>query len=99
MAWFVVFLAGLLVVAYGLFRALRSRKPDLWMASGGMIAAIGFIGFSRWPAAVIPAGMDQKSAAFMAAWWGGWLAAAWAAYPSTRSRVASAFTLQPARTH
>lgn len=78
--WFITFLAGLLLVAYGLIRALRSRKPDLWMANGGMIAAIGFIGFSRWPAAVIPAGMNQQSAAFMGAWWGGWLAAVWASY-------------------
>jgi len=80
MIWFSIFLVGLVIIAYGLVKALRSRKPDMWMANGGMVMAIGFMGFSKWPAEVIPDSMDQKAAGLMLMWWGGWVAMAWAAY-------------------
>ena len=80
MIWFGAFLAGVVIIAYGLVKALRSRKPDMWMANGGFVAAIGFMGFSTWPVEVVPSGMDQKAAGLMLMWWGGWGACAWAAY-------------------
>ena len=62
MIWFGIFLSGLVILVFGLGKALRSRQPDMWMANGGIVTAIGFMGFSRWPEEAIPVGMDQKSA-------------------------------------
>ena len=80
MIWFGIFLAGIVVVLIGLVKAVRSRKPDLLMANGGVLAAIGFMGFSKWPVEVTPAGMDQKAMGLLLMWWGGWAAMTWAAY-------------------
>ena len=40
MIWFALFLAGIVVVLIGLVKAVRSRKPDLLMANGGILAAV-----------------------------------------------------------
>ena len=65
MIWFRVFLAGLAVIAIGLVKALRSRKPDMFLANGGMVAATGFMGFRKWTAAAISGGLDQKEACLL----------------------------------
>ena len=80
MIWFALFLAGIVVVLIGLVKAVRSRKPDLLMANGGILAAVGFLGFSTWPSGIIPTGLDQKSTGLLLMWWSGWLALAWAGY-------------------
>ena len=80
MIWFGIFLSGLVILVFGLGKALRSRQPDMWMVNGGIVTAIGFMGFSRWPEEAIPVGMDQKSAGLILMWWSGWLVIAWATY-------------------
>lgn len=59
MIWFGLFMLGLGLVAFGLLRALRTRRPDQYMMGGGLLAALGFIGYDTWPAAILK-GMERK---------------------------------------
>lgn len=80
MVWFSVFLLGLGSIIYGFIRAIRTQKPDLYMLNGGFVAAIGFMGYSRWPALPLIHDLPQKQAAFLLLGAGGWLAALWTIY-------------------
>ncbi|MGV3638574.1 MAG: DUF3592 domain-containing protein [Flavobacteriales bacterium] len=80
MVWFILFTAGLCIIAIGLFRAIRSRRPDMLMLNGGVLAFIGFMGYDAWPTYAVLGGMDQKAASRILFNAAAWSIAAWTAY-------------------
>lgn len=95
MVWFGIFLGGLVIVLIGLVKALRTRKPDMLMLNGALVAAIGFMGFDDWPAAVIAPGTPRREVGVPLFFAAGVLAALWAVYQLVWSLRALAWPSVP----
>lgn len=80
MIWFGIFLLGLGIVGWGRVKALRTRKPDMLMLNGAIIAFVGSIGQAHWPAGIVPASWMQAGTTAMVFRIGGWGVAAWTLY-------------------
>lgn len=61
MIWFGIFIAGFLVIGFGLIQSLRSSEGNShWLGGGLALVGLGCVGFSTWPPGLLPAGMTQK---------------------------------------
>jgi hypothetical protein len=85
MIWFILFIVGWCVIAFGLYRAIRTRRPDMLMMNGGVLVIIGFMGYDAWPTGLVPTDVDQKQASRILFRLAAWCVTGWSAYQLTWS--------------